>query len=139
MTGACVLLFNDRKQLLLQKRLDNGLWALPGGSMEPGDTLEETAKRELFEETGYSALELDMFHVFSGEAFYYQYPHGDEVYNVVAAYTCDKYEGTPAIDRVEVQDLRFFDLDALPKDLCGPDFLVIDYFLKERAEIGSKA
>ncbi|GLX68191.1 hypothetical protein MU1_25360 [Paenibacillus glycanilyticus] len=42
MTGACVLLCRNER-LLLQRRSDNGLWGLPGGSMEPGETLEEVA------------------------------------------------------------------------------------------------
>lgn len=58
-----------------------------------GETLEQVAKRELFEETGLVAIKLELFNIYSGEKFYYQYPHGDEVYNVVAAYICKDYEG----------------------------------------------
>jgi len=39
-------------KLLLVQRSDNGLWALPGGITDPGETLAETAWRELYEETG---------------------------------------------------------------------------------------
>jgi ADP-ribose pyrophosphatase YjhB (NUDIX family) len=39
-------------KLLLVQRADNGLWALPGGITDPGETLAETAWRELYEETG---------------------------------------------------------------------------------------
>ncbi|MCQ6267521.1 NUDIX hydrolase [Fictibacillus sp. WQ 8-8] len=133
MTGACVLLLNAEGQLLLQHRKDNGLWGLPGGSLEPGETLEDAAKRELFEETGYSACSLELLHVFSGEEFYYQYPHGDEVYNVVAAYICTDYEGSTVIDGIEVQDVRFFDLNHLPEAMGGPDPLVIDYYMRDRS------
>lgn len=42
---------HDNKLLLVQ-RADNGLWALPGGITDPGETLAETAWRELYEETG---------------------------------------------------------------------------------------
>ncbi|CAH1202310.1 RNA pyrophosphohydrolase [Paenibacillus allorhizoplanae] len=101
MTGACVLLCNNKK-LLLQRRTDNGLWGLPGGSMEPGESLEEVAKRELFEETGLEAKSLEMFRVFSGKDLYYKYPHGDEVYNVVSAYVCSDFEGALKEDGVEV-------------------------------------
>ena len=38
--------------ILLQRRTDDGLWGLPGGALEPGDSLEEAARRELLEETG---------------------------------------------------------------------------------------
>ncbi len=40
---------------LLCKREDNGLWTIPGGTIEKGETLEQAAKRELFEETGIKA------------------------------------------------------------------------------------
>jgi ADP-ribose pyrophosphatase YjhB (NUDIX family) len=50
--GAGVLIVNTEKGLLLEKRKDNGLWGIIGGIMEIGESIEETAKREVFEETG---------------------------------------------------------------------------------------
>lgn len=93
MVGACVILINNKNELLLQLRKDNHCWGLSGGSMEIGETLEQVAKRELFEETGLTANNLMLLEVFSGQDLYYQYPHGDEVYNVVAAYICKDYKG----------------------------------------------
>lgn len=46
---------NRELKLLLVKRSQfpyKGAWALPGGFLRPGETIEETAKRELLEETG---------------------------------------------------------------------------------------
>lgn len=39
-------------KLLLVRRTDDGLWALPGGITDPGETLAATARRELWEEAG---------------------------------------------------------------------------------------
>ncbi|MBP1996932.1 NUDIX hydrolase [Paenibacillus eucommiae] len=127
--GACVLLCS-KQRLLLQLRTDNGLWGLPGGSMEPGETLEEVAKRELLEETGLEARSLELFNIFSGKDLYYKYPHGDEVYNVVSAYVCSDFEGALKEDGVEVQELRFFSYSEIPNELSPPDKPVIYKFLE---------
>lgn len=92
MAGACTILMNELGQILLQQRKDNGLWGLPGGSLEPGESMEEVARRELYEETGLIAHKIKLLNIFSGMDLYYKYPHGDEVYNVVAAYVCRDYE-----------------------------------------------
>lgn len=42
-----------------------GMWAIPGGFMEGDETVEETAFRELKEETGIADIFLEQFHVFS--------------------------------------------------------------------------
>jgi 8-oxo-dGTP pyrophosphatase MutT (NUDIX family) len=42
MSGACVLLVHD-STLLLERRTDNGMWGLPGGSLEPGESMEQVA------------------------------------------------------------------------------------------------
>lgn len=49
--GAEALIVRDEKIMLI-KRSDNGLWAVPGGLVEVGETLAEAAQRELWEETG---------------------------------------------------------------------------------------
>ncbi|MBC6973656.1 NUDIX hydrolase [Bacillus sp. Xin] len=130
MAGACVVLLYKNHKLLLQLRKDNNCWGLPGGSLECGETLEEVAKRELYEETGLIANNLRLFNIFSGKEFYYKYPHGDEVYNVVAAYICNDYEGELKIDKREVENLHFFDLSELPSNISPPDFPIVKELMK---------
>ena len=51
LTGAVVLVINEDGEILLQHRTDGG-WGLPGGLMELGESLKDTARREVKEETG---------------------------------------------------------------------------------------
>jgi ADP-ribose pyrophosphatase YjhB (NUDIX family) len=41
------------EEILLMQRSDNGHWGLPGGHVEPGESVAEAALREVFEETGW--------------------------------------------------------------------------------------
>ena len=43
---------NDQGELLLIERTDNGLWALPGGAQDIGESVVQAARREVNEETG---------------------------------------------------------------------------------------
>jgi 8-oxo-dGTP pyrophosphatase MutT (NUDIX family) len=102
--------------------------------MEPGESLEEAAARELREEAGLTSLSLTFMEVFSGSALYYRYPNGDEVYNVVAAYRCTEYTGTPVLEGEgdEVAEVCFFGLHELPEEgqLNPADRPVIQHFVK---------
>ena len=65
--GCTVVVENERGELLLQQRVfPEGRWCFPGGLMELGEAAEDTAKRELEEETSLRAQELSLIGVFSG-------------------------------------------------------------------------
>ena len=63
--------------ILLQKRRDNDLWALPGGGMEIGETIAETAVREVKEETGYDVRTLYVIGVYSEPRHVFEYDDGE--------------------------------------------------------------
>jgi 8-oxo-dGTP pyrophosphatase MutT (NUDIX family) len=128
--GACVIVVNKEKEILLQLRSDNLCWGLSGGSMELGESLEQVAKRELFEETGLIANTLKLLNIFSGEKFYYQYPNGDEIYDVATLYICDDYIGEFKAKESEVQELAFFDISKLPVNIHPPDIPLIEEYIK---------
>jgi 8-oxo-dGTP pyrophosphatase MutT (NUDIX family) len=51
--GCSAAIFDEpRKRVLLMQRDDNGLWCLPSGGMDPGESVSETIVREVEEETG---------------------------------------------------------------------------------------
>ncbi|MBP0724848.1 NUDIX hydrolase [Bacillus sp. RG28] len=129
MVGANVIILDSNNRILLQLRTDNHSWGLPGGSMEIGENLEDVAKRELKEETGLTANHLSLFNIFSGDEFYYKYPHGDEVYNVVATYICTDYKGRLQKDTEEVKELKFFSFKELPSKISPPDFPIVSLFI----------
>ncbi|WP_256757371.1 NUDIX hydrolase [Cohnella sp. WQ 127256] len=110
MAGSCVLVFNSAGHLLLQRRTDSLDWGTIGGALEPGESLEEAAERELYEEAGLSAKSFKFITVLSGKEMYYKYPHGDEVYNVMAIYEAKDVKGQPTINDDEGLGLLYFSL-----------------------------
>ena len=131
-TGASVLVEDSEGRVLLQLRHDNHCWGYPGGSMEIDEELEDTARRELFEETGIVAEELELFGVFSGKALHYVYPNGDEVSNVDIVYLCDDYDGDLRCQAEEVEELRFFEIDKLPDDLWAPVKKTLEKYVESK-------
>ena len=120
MVGSAVLALDTQNRLLMLKRSDNNTWGVPGGAMELGESTEETARRELLEETGLDIHKLTLFGVFSGKELYYRYPSGEEVYNVSVVYiTRDLNETVKLIDG-EHYEYRFFDLGQLPENMSPP-------------------
>ena len=97
--------------------------------MELGETLEQVAQRELLEETGLKAKNLTLINTYSGQDFYYQYPHGDEVYNVVSAFEFKENNGQLIHDQAEATMLQFFSLDDLPKNISPPDRPILEDYI----------
>ena len=107
--AASVIIINGQGQVLLGKRTDNHLWGYAGGSVEIDEKVEECAARELAEEMGLIADELEFFTVNSGPETHYTYPNGDEVSNVEIVYLCRRYHGRIKAQESEMEELRFFD------------------------------
>ncbi|MDO9577646.1 MAG: NUDIX domain-containing protein [Candidatus Cloacimonadales bacterium] len=84
MVGSTVMIKDKKRKILLQKRSDTGLWSTIGGAMEVGESLEETAIREVQEETGLKIESMEMKGMLSGKEMFHKYPNGD-VINLVTA------------------------------------------------------
>ena len=78
--GASALIFDqDRKEVLLTRRADNGLWCLPGGGMDPGESAEETCIRECLEETGLHVRVTKLVGVYTSPNITVQYADGNRI------------------------------------------------------------
>ena len=132
LVGAAVILRDTAGAILLQRRTDDGLWGLPGGIMEPGESLEDTARRELEEEVGLRVGRLTLWRVYSGEEMYHRYPNGDEVHFVNAVFVGEAPPQAPRPDLVESLEARFFPLTGLPGEL-SMDRIAIHEFVTSQA------
>ena len=112
--GATTLVFNEKMELLLNLRSDTNTWGIPGGSMELYETIEETAVRELKEEAGINADELELVTVLSGNEYYFEYPNGDKMCTVIVLFKVLNYTGKISVSDDESKRLEFFSLDNLP-------------------------
>lgn len=131
MPGAGVILWDrSTKEIVMQKRSDNGCWGIFGGAMEFGEQPEDTAKRELFEESGVRAQTLELIGVEAGADLFHEYPNGDQVYNVACLFVCEAWEGTPCVHDSESLEIRRFPLSELPEkeELNPPDYRLLERF-----------
>jgi len=111
--GSAIVVMNNENELLLQLRSDTNDWGVPGGGMEIGDSFEETAIKELFEETGLNAGNLELLGVVSGKDLYFKFPNGDEIYNATVIYKALDVKGDLKKD-FESLELSYFPLNYLP-------------------------
>jgi len=116
-TTICYVVNNRGKVLLQKKRrgFGQGKWNGPGGKLDPGETMDECAVREVREETGVWARNLT-------EMAYLEFvfPSGQENSNNCSyVYVCRDWEGEPE-DKGE-GELKWFKTSALPLDLMWDD------------------
>jgi ADP-ribose pyrophosphatase YjhB (NUDIX family) len=117
--GVAAIVRRDDGQILLERRSDCGWWGLPGGRVEPGESITEAALREVFEETGLTVRITGLVGLYSEpEERIVTYP--DNVVHLIdAAVAAEVVSGRLTISP-ESEELQFFDPQRLPADLVPP-------------------
>ena len=133
--GASAVVCNaDGELLLQQRRHPEGSWCFPGGLMELGESTEETARREVFEETALRLGQLRLIGVYSGADHLCRAPNGDEWYVVNAAYACGDYSGEARVNDGESVRLRWFKPEEIPEGLVRSHKEILRDYLKMKKE-----
>ncbi|OFX62122.1 MAG: NUDIX hydrolase [Bacteroidetes bacterium GWA2_30_7] len=114
LTADCIILNkrqNSFKILLIKRKHEpfKDFWAFPGGFMEMDETIENSAKRELLEETGLKIENLKQFKTYSSVN---RDPRG-RVISVVFYGFSDKTQTAKAND--DAAEVKWFDVNDLPK------------------------
>ena len=131
-TAAMCIIYNEAEnKMLLEKRTDNGMWCVPGGAIELGETLEEALRREVKEETSLDIFNPRLFDVRAN--VHMVYPNQDEVYYTDVVYLITEYDGELKPD-AESRELRWVPINELP-EIMPTQVYYVEKFLKER---GSK-
>ena len=118
--AASIIVVDEQGRLLLGKRSDDHKWGYSGGSVEVDEPVEDCARRELLEEMGLVAEDIEFFCVNSGPEAHHIYPNGDEVSNFEIFYLCRNYIGEPKNTDGEMEELRFFPPEDIDLGMISP-------------------
>ena len=115
--SSCGVVFDKEGRVLLHRRSDNGLWSLPGGAIETGETAHAAAVREVQEETGYDVAVVRLLGVYSNpEQTTTRYPDGNVRVWVSATFVCVVTGGKPQL-RDETLEVGWWSPESMPAGL----------------------
>jgi ADP-ribose pyrophosphatase YjhB (NUDIX family) len=95
-------------------------WAIPGGFVDYGESLESAAIREASEETGMELVDLRQFHAYSD-------PNRDPRGHTVSVVFTAVGKGVPQAGD-DAKNLRIFSLDMLPENLVFDHALILSHY-----------
>ncbi|WP_141433911.1 NUDIX hydrolase [Bacillus sp. 03113] len=118
--GVAVIILDEEKRVLLQKRADVGLWGIPSGHVEPGETVAQAAIREVLEETNLQIRIKKLIGVYSDPSSQvFKYPNGKKVHFITTCFLAEIVGGTLRCNSSESLAVQFFHKDNLPSDLLN--------------------
>ena len=133
--GVSAVVFDGAGRVLLQQRIDNGMWGLPGGAVEFGESVLEALHREVLEETGLTVEVERLIGVYSHPDIHQivTYPDGNVFHFVSTCFACRPTGGTLTLGS-ETSGLAWFASIALPPDLMPVHRVRIDDALTRAAQ-----
>lgn len=88
--GASALIYDQaREKILMTQRSDNSRWCLPGGGMDPGESVAETCVREVMEETGLEVRVTKLIGVYTSPDMLVEYRGGNKVQPVAFSFEAE--------------------------------------------------
>ncbi|MFF0557110.1 NUDIX domain-containing protein [Streptomyces sp. NPDC004266] len=132
--AASAVVTDDRGRILLQRRRDNDLWALPGGGMDMTDSLPGTAVREVKEETGLDVEVTGLVGTYTDPRHIIEYSDGEVRRQFNVCFRARIVGGELRISD-ESTELRFVDsveLDILP--MHHTQHLRLSHYLENRSQ-----
>jgi len=114
--GTTVIISNFDGKILLERRNDNSMWGIPGGSIEPGETVSGVSKRDIKEETKLNVRITGFVGIYSNLAagrIVTCPDSADRVQLVDVVFIAEIASGELRLSN-ESLDLKFFERSALP-------------------------
>jgi ADP-ribose pyrophosphatase YjhB (NUDIX family) len=111
--GSSAIVADDQGRILLQRRTDTGNWALPGGVMDIGETLAQSAVREVREETGFDVRIDRIVGIYSDPGHVFAYDDGEVRQEFSICIACTIVGGALQVSR-ESTAVDFFTVAELP-------------------------
>lgn len=106
--AASAVVVDDQGRVLLHRRRDNNLWSVPGGAMEPGESISQTVVREVKEETGLDVKPRRIIGVYSNPHHVVAYDDGEVRQQFSVCFACDLVGGTLEAENDESLEVGFF-------------------------------
>jgi 8-oxo-dGTP diphosphatase len=127
-TSTAIIPYFDNKILLIKRNTIpfKGYWALPGGRMDPGETIEQTIVREVKEETGLDVTIVGKIgeYVEKGVKDDVEYEYYPTCFLVKPEFGETKKQDS------EIQEIKVFNLSELPKPLAFEHEQMIKDYIK---------
>lgn len=119
--GVGVVVRGSGDTILLERRRDCGWWGLPGGRVEPGESLVDAAVREVREETGLAVEVTHLIGVYSDpRGRIVTYPDNGDVVQLIDVVVGARVLSGNLICSHESEEVRFFDPSELPEEIVPP-------------------